>query len=200
MNTCIQILNRETAQVFGPIFCPWYKIVDKEDALNTAQVHPCWNRFLKHAEYAQCVISPVWCFTRCKSPLTLSISQHVCRFSVCIRFILYPSQWISHWNILKSFTLYEDIMPMVACHLVYFTVMLWIPELMNIKTKFWKIFSAFIRKFQKPFYGRKLFNLKISKRNHIWNMMYSRVFSNCSINLRIPFPCVIVNGNSAIWF
>lgn len=95
MNTCIQILNSETAQVLGPIFCPQCKLVDKEDALNTAQVHPCWNRFLKHAKYAQCAISPVWCFTRCKSPLTLSISQHVCRFSVCIRFILYPFLWIT---------------------------------------------------------------------------------------------------------
>lgn len=72
MNTCIQILNSETAQVLGPIFCPQCKLVDKEDALNTAQVHPCWNMFLKHAKYAQCAISPVWCFTRCKSPLTLS--------------------------------------------------------------------------------------------------------------------------------
>lgn len=138
---------------------------------------------------------------------TLQIFINSIYFTTCVQILcLYKIYTISlsmnhsHWNILKSFTLYEDIMPMVACHLVYFTVMLWIPELMNIKTKFWKIFSAFIRKFQKPFYGRKLFNLKISKRNHIWNMMYSRVFSNCSINLRIPFPCVIVNGNSAIWF
>lgn len=128
MNTCIQILNSETAQVLGPIFCPRCKKVDKEDALNTAQVHPCWNMFLKHAKYAQCAISPVWCFTRCKSPLTLSISQHVCRFSVCIRFILYPFLWIT----VKYFTFYKDIMTMVACHLVYFTVMLWYTGILKL--------------------------------------------------------------------
>lgn len=133
MNTCIQILNSETAQVLGPIFCPRCKKVDKEDALNTAQVHPCWNRFLKHAKYAQCAISPVWCFTRCKSPLTLSTLttcvQILCLYKI---YTISLSMNHSHWNILKSFTLYKDIMTMVACHLVYFTVMLWYTGILKL--------------------------------------------------------------------
>lgn len=125
MNTCIQILNSETAQVLGPIFCPQCKLVDKEDALNTAQVHPCWNRFLKHAKYAQCAISPVWCFTRCKSPLTLSTLttcvQILCLYKI-YRYTISLSMNHSHWHNLKSFTLYEDTMTIMYILLLCFDI------------------------------------------------------------------------------
>lgn len=132
MNTCIQILNSETAQVLGPIFCPQCKKVDKEDALNTAQVHPCWNRVFKACKIC----------TMChKSRLmfyTLQISINSIYFTTCVQILcLYKIYTISlsmnhsHWNILKSFTLYGDTMTIKYILLICFDI----PELKLIFLK-----------------------------------------------------------------